>query len=248
MTAVNAFVPRLVAGAIALSMAVGASSAFAFADDDARRAILDLRETVKQLQTELNTVRNAQVQLSTEISSLRQQNRELTGHIEELTNSLAKEKQNARTLYESVDKRIGVFEPQMVVIDGKSVQVEPEEKNAYDAAVLLLQDSKFAQAERAFRDFTTKWKKSPYRPDALFWWGTSAFGAEHYKTTIASQNQLLREYPKSSRAPDAMMLVASAQAASGNVTAAKSTLEKIVRTYPKTDVAKDATARLKDLK
>lgn len=241
MTAVNAFVPRLVAGVLTLSMALGASSAFAFADDDARRAILDLRETVKQLQ-------NAQVQLSTEMESLRQQNRELTGRIEELTNSLAVEKRNARTLYESVDKRIGVLEPQMVVIDGKSVQVEPEEKNAYDAAVLLLQDSQFAQAERAFRDFTTKWTKSPYRPDALFWWGTSAFGAEHYKTAIASQNQLLREYPKSSRAPDAMMLVASAQAASGNVTAAKSTLEKIVRTYPKTDIAKDASARLKDLK
>lgn len=248
MTAQNAFVPRLVAGALALSMALGASSAFAFADDDARRAILDLRETVKQLQTELNTVRSAQVQLSTEMGSLRQQNRELTGRIEELTNSLAVEKKNARTLYESVDKRIGVFEPQMVVIDGKSVQVEAEEKNAYDAAVLLLQDSKFVQAERAFRNFTTKWTKSPYRPDALFWWGTSAFGAEHYKTTIASQNQLLREYPKSSRAPDAMMLVASAQAASGSVTAAKSTLEKIMRTYPKTDIAKEAAARLKDLK
>lgn len=244
-TALRRFAPRALAAALSLTLA---ASAFAFADDDARRAILDLRETVRQLQSELDTVRSAQVQLSGEISSLREQNRQLTGKVEELTNSIAVERRNNRTLFESVDKRLGVFEPQMVVIDGKSVQVEAEEKTAYDAAVLLLQDGKFGEAEKAFKAFNAKWTKSPYRPDALFWWGTCAFGAEHYKTAISTQNQLLREFPKSARAADAMMLVASSQAASGNVNAAKSTLAKIVRAYPGTDVARDAQARLKDMK
>lgn len=243
----QAILSRSAAAVLTLALALGAADASAFADDDARRAILDLRETVRQLQTELATVRNAQVQLSGDIGSLREQNRQLTGQVEELTNSLAVEKRNARTLYESVDRRIGVFEPQSVVIDGQTVQVDAEEKSAYDAALLLLQDGKFARAEKAFQDFSARWPKSPYRPDALFWWGTSAFGAEHYKTAISTQNRLLKEFPKSSRAPDAMMLVASSQAAGGNVTAARSTLTKVVRTYPKSDAAKEAAARLKEL-
>lgn len=235
---------RLVTAAAALSIA---GSAFAFADDDARRAILELRETVKQLQNDVDVGRSTQVQLADEINALKERNRQLTGKVEELTNALAVEKRSARTLYESIDKRIGVFEPQTVVVDGQSVQVSPEEKKAFDAAVAELQEGKFLAAEKSFKAFCADYPKSPYRADALFWWGTSAFGAEHYKTAISSQNQLLKDYPKSSRAPDAMMLVASSQAASGSVTAARSTLNKIIRSYPGSEVAKDAQARLKVL-
>ena len=232
--------------AAALSLAL-AGEALAFADDDARRAILDLREQVKQMQADIDVLRRSQLSLSNEINGLKDLNRRLTGRVEELSNSLAQEKRSNRTLYESMDKRLGVFEPQTVTVDGVTVTVDAEEKNAFDAALELLQGGKYAQAERAFRDFTRKWTKSPYRPAALFWWGTSAFGAEHYKTAISSQNQLLRDYPKNRRVADAMLLVASSQAASGSVTAARSTLQKIVRAYPKTDAGREAAKRLKEL-
>ena len=55
---------RTVAALAALSMA---GSAFAFADDDARRAILELRETIKTMQADLSVSKNAQMQLMTEI-------------------------------------------------------------------------------------------------------------------------------------------------------------------------------------
>ena len=153
---------------------------------------------------------------------------------------------NARTQYETLDKRLAVFEPQVVVIDGQSIEVSAEEKKAYDTAVALLQTGKYGDAEKAFKDFNDNFKKSPYRMDALFWWGTSAFANEHYKTAISSQNQLLREFSKGARAADAMMLVASSQAASGSINAAKATLQKIIKTYPKTDVAKEAAQRIRE--
>lgn len=53
---------RTVAALAALSMA---GSAFAFADDDARRAILELRETIKTMQADLSVSKNAQMQLMT---------------------------------------------------------------------------------------------------------------------------------------------------------------------------------------
>lgn len=153
----------------------------------------------------------------------------MTGRIEELVNAQNQEKRNARTQYETLDKRLAVFEPQVVVIDGQSIEVSAEEKKAYDTAVALLQTGKYGDAEKAFKDFNDNFKKSPYRMDALFWWGTSAFANEHYKTAISSQNQLLREFSKGARAADAMMLVASSQAASGSINAAKATLQKSSR-------------------
>lgn len=233
---------RAAAALVALSFA---GQAAAFADDDARRAILELRETVKNLQKDLDLSRNAQMQLMSEITKLQNRSSQLTGRVEELTNALEVEKRSTRELYGALDKRLAAFEPQMVVINGEAVQVEPKEKAAYDAAVLLLQDSKYKEAAKAFERFADKWPQSPYRPDAIFWWGSAAFAAEQYKTVISSQNQLIREYPKSVRAADAMLLVGSAQAAAGNVNAARATMQKVVKNYPGTDAAKSAEERLK---
>ena len=234
--------------AAALATLSLASSAFAFADDDARRAILELRETVKTMQADLAVSKNAQMQLMTEINSLKERNRQLTGRVEELINALAVEKRSTRELYGALDSRLGAFEPQMVVINGQSYAVDPKEKQAYDEAVLQLQDGKYKEAVANFKRFASEWPKSPYRADAIFWWGTAAFALEQYKTVISTQNQLIREYPKHPRAADAMLLVGSAQAASGSLKAARSTFQKVQKTYPDTDAAATAKSRLAALK
>ena len=236
---------RTVAALAALSMA---GSAFAFADDDARRAILELRETIKTMQADLSVSKNAQMQLMTEINQLKERNRQLTGRVEELINAIEVERRSTRDLYGALDSRLEAFEPQMVVINGQSYSVDPKEKQAYDEAVLQLQDGKYKEAAANFKRFANEWKESPYRPDALFWWGTAAFALEQYKTAISSQNQLMREYPKHARAADAMLLVGSSQAASGNLKAARATFQKVQKTYPDTEAAATAKSRLAALK
>lgn len=228
----------------ALMTAVMACSAYAFADDDARRAILDLREEVKALQADLAVARNAQLQLMTEINVLKERNRHLTGDVEELRNALSVEQRSTRDLYASLDGRIAAFEPVSVVVNGETVLVDPREKNEYEAAVLLLQDNKFKEAVGKFERFAEKWPDSPYRPEALFWQGTSEFALGDYKSVIASQNRLIKEYPKGTRAPDAMLLVGSAQAAAGSVKAARATFNKVVKTYPDSDAARTAKSRI----
>lgn len=232
----------------ALCALAAAGAAAAFSDDEARRAIIDLRAEVKALQGDLAIARNAQLQLMTEINGLKEQNRQLTGRVEELSNALNVERRSTRELFSSIDERVSAFEPVTVVINGETVQVDPREKADYDAAVLLFQDGKYKEAAEKFSRFAERWDESPYRPDALFWWGSSAFGAEDYKTTINSQNRLLKEYPKNVRASDAMLLVGSAQAAAGNAKAAAATFNKVLKTYPDTDAAAAAKARLEGMK
>ena len=210
-----------------------ACGAMAFADDDARRAILDLRAQVRALEEQL---KNTQMNFVSRLDSLQQQNRMLTGKVEELTNALAREQRSTRDLYGTLDQRLGRFEPQTVVVNGETVTVEPQEKAAYEAA----QDK--------FRRFASDWDQPPYRADAVYWRGSCLFALEQYKTAIDVQNQLIRQYPNHPRVPDAMISVASCQAALGNVKAAAATLNKVVKQFPDSEASKTAKDRLRALK
>ncbi|EJX09180.1 tol-pal system protein YbgF [gut metagenome] len=102
-------------------LAATSSGAWAFADDEARTAILDLREQVKALQA-------AQLQFVSRIEELQNQNRMLTGRVEELSNQIHQEGRASRDLFKDLDHRLGKFEPVTVVINGQNVEVEPQEK------------------------------------------------------------------------------------------------------------------------
>lgn len=78
---------------------------------------LSLESPSRRFQTDLEANRNAQIRLSTEINNPRAES-SFDEPREELVNAQNQEKRNARTQYETLDKRLAVFEPQVVVIDG----------------------------------------------------------------------------------------------------------------------------------
>ena len=222
-----------------------ASGAMAFADDDARRAILDLRAQVQALEEQL---KNTQMTFVNRLDSLQNQNRILTGKVEELTNALNTEKRSNRQLYANIDERVGKFEPKEIEVNGEKFKVMPQEQAAYDAALELLKAGDYKAAVTRFTKFATDWENSPYRADALYWRGSCHFALEQYKSTINVQNQLIKQYPKHSRVPDAMISVASAQASLGNVKAAAATLKKVIKQFPDSEASKSANQLLKTLK
>lgn len=235
----------LVQACTAAILSSAAAGAMAFADDDARRAILDLRAQVAALEEQL---KNAQISFATRLDNLQNQNRVLTGQVEELSNAIRQEKRSTRELYASIDERLVKFEPREVEVNGVKVMVQPQEQVAYDAAVELLKAGDYKQAASAFANFVNDWPKSPYAPDAVYWRGSCLFALEQYKNTINVQNSLIHNYSKHPRVPDAMISVASSQAALGNVKAAAATLAKVIKQYPDTDAAKTAARLQKTLK
>lgn len=224
------------------------SSAYAFADDEARQAILDLRKEVRALKDQLDVQSRAQMQLVTQLNRLTEQNRVLTGRLEEISNTVNVEQRSSRELYTKLDGRLMALEPTTMEIDGKTVEIDPQEKADFDAALSKLREGSYKEAASGFQRFVNRWERSPLKAEALFWWGSSAFAQGQYKTTMNIQNRLLRECPKSGRAADAMLSVGSSQAALGNVRAAVSTFEKVIKTYPKEEAADVARSRLADMK
>lgn len=257
-----------VAAVLALSGAAGGSQAALFSDDEARRAILDLRGRVQVMQEETTarldeltrqvgelSVRveradqsaRGQLELQSQLESMRQEIARLRGQLEVQAHELSTTQRQLRDQLATVDTRIRKFEPVATQIDGRSVTVDQTEKRAFDAALELFRAGDFRGALAAFQGFRSQYPDSPYLPGVLFWIGSSQFALKDYKSAIASHQALLARYPDNPRAADSLLNVGYAQAESGDRRAARATLESVVTQYPDSQAAQLARERLASL-
>ena len=201
-----------------------------FNDDDARKAILDLRKSVA----------TAQLELQSQIDKLKSENAELRGKIENIEKQGEDISKSQKTYYQDLDSRLGNFEPRTITIEGISGVVQPAEKSAYDDALKLFQNGNLKKADSEFSAFITKFPKSPYVPLAMFWGGNSKYANKDYKAAMTQLQSLIARYPNHPRIPAAMLTLGNCQLEMGNKAAAKRTFIEIVAQYPDTDTAKDA--------
>ena len=201
-----------------------------FADDEARKAILDLRKTLA----------TTQMDLQNQIEKLKAENAELRGKVENLEKQGEDINASQKTYYQDLDTRLGNFEPRTMTIEGVSGIVQPSEKKAYDDALKAFQAGNLKKADEGFSAFANKYPKSPYLPLALFWSGNSKYGIKDYTGAIAQLQSLIKRFPNHPRIPAAMLTLGNAQLESGNKVVAKKTFTEIVAKYPDTDTAKEA--------
>ena len=216
--------------AAALFLSTSSNAWALFADDDARKAILDLRKSFA----------TAQMDLQNQIEKLKTDNAELRGKIENLEKQGEDISTSQKTYYQDLDTRLGNFEPRTATIEGVSGTVQPSEKKAYDDALKAFQAGNLKKADDSFTAFTAKYPKSPYLPLALYWSGNSKYANKEYAGAISQLQSLTKKYPNHPRIPAAMVTLGNAQLESGNKAAAKKTFSDIIAKYPDTDAAKDA--------
>jgi len=216
--------------AAVLCLGVSNSAWALFSDDEARKAILDLRKSLATTQLELQG----------QIEKLKADNAELRGKIESLEKQGEDINSSQKTYYQDLDTRLGNFEPRTITIEGVSGTVQPDEKKAYDDALKAFQAGNLKKANEAFSAFATKYPKSPYLPLTLYWGGNSKYANKDYAGAISQLQSLIKKYPDHPRIPAAMVTLGNAQLESGNKAAAKKTFSEIVAKYPDTEAAKDA--------
>src|SRR5690349_18881117 len=92
-------------------------------DDEARRAIIDLRAKVDNITRDLTTRldakadKNATLDLLNQNQQLLSEIAKLRGQVEVLANEVSKAQNNQRTLYADLDARIKKLEPRTETID-----------------------------------------------------------------------------------------------------------------------------------
>lgn len=226
-----------------------------FDDDEARRAILELRQKFDASQIELRktTEDNAQLrrsvlELSNQLEGLRSEVAKLRGQDEQLARDVAEVQRKQKDMTQGIDDRLRKFEPSKVTVDGREFVAKPEETRDFDAALATLRKGEFSQAQAALLEFLRRYPDSGYKSSALFWLGNAQYALRGYREAVVNFKALLAAAPDHVRAPEAALSIANCQVELKDVRSARKTLEDLIKVYPQAEAAAVAKDRLTKLK
>lgn len=252
--------------ALACLGAQGAAHAQLFGDDQARQAILDLRQRFDQAVTAQNRLVDENTQLRRSMLDLQQQIESLRG---ELARSRGQEEQLLRDIEElkraqasqqTLEERLRKLEAGEANrtaadpadagggVNPMTGEGSAGEKPDYDAALATFRAGDFKGAQTAFAGFIKRYPRSGLAPSALFWLGNAQYATRNYKEAITNFRSLLTAAPNHQRAPEAMLSIANCQIELKDTRAARATLESLVKTYPSSEAAQAGKERLARLK
>lgn len=241
---------------------LSAAHAALFDDDEARRAILDLRKKfdiqvgeIKKNSTDIKQLQSNLIEQQNLFENLRNEIQRVRGEKEELTQELRKQQAAAQALSQgiderlkNIDERLKKFEPVKVKLDNQEFLADPAEIRFYEAALATFRKGEFSVASEGFIDFNKRYPTSGYAVMSLFWLGNSQYANREYKDAIKNFNNLLAKDPDHARAPDAMLSVANCQLEMKDVKSARKTLDDLMKKYPQSESAAAAKERLSKLK
>ena len=242
------------AGLAAALMAAFASlplhaNAALFDDDEARKAILELRSKVDALARDLNERVETKADKTTTLSLINQHDQtmqeiaRLRGQIEVLGNDLANTQKRQKDFYTDLDARLRKLEPRQVTIDGQEAAVGVSEQSAYDAAFGVFKSGDYKAAATALDAFVKRYPESAYAANAQYWLGNAFYAQRDCKSAISAQQVVLKNYPDSPKAPDAMLNIASCYTELKDKANATKTLNALIARYPDSSAAQAAKER-----
>lgn len=231
------------------------SQAGIFDDDEARRAILDLRQRIESNQNGIKAqaqdtaqLRRVLLDMQSQIDGLRNELSQARGAQEQLSKDLADLQQRHRDLQAASDERMRRLEPVRVKVDGSEFMAEPAEKREFESAMEAFRKGNFQAAQSALQRFVDTRLQSGYLPSALFWLGNASYATKDYRGSLAQFRQMLTLAPEHPRAPEAMLAISNAQVELKDLKAARKALEDLIKTYPDSDATRTASERLPKLR
>jgi tol-pal system protein YbgF len=234
-----------------LCVSIGSQAAL-FEDDEARKAILDLRQRVEamrqqtdqRLNDENGQLRRSLLDLQNQIEQMRGDLARMTGQNEQLTRTLS----DMQSRQSTIDDKLKQSEPSKVSVDGREFNADPKEKADFEAALGVFRAGQFAQAQTAFAEFVKRYPQSGYNASALFWLGNAQYATRNYNEAIANFRSMLSLAPDHAKAPEAVLSIANCQIELKDTRAARRTLEDLTKAYPQSEAAQAGRERLSRLR
>ena len=245
--------------AIFFSAITSAVSAGLFDDEEARRAILDLRQRVEtiRLEAEQSSIRSLEevavlkrslLDLQNQIEQLKSDAAKQRGVNEQLFREFSEAQRKQKDIVQAFDARFLQFEPIKVNVDGREFLASSVEKKNFDSALITFRKGDFAAAQNQFLDFIRRHPAGGYESSALFWLGNAQYATRNYKEAMINFYAIVERDPEHMRAAEAMLSVANCQVELKDLRGAKKTLEDLVKNYPQSEASSAAKERLLKLK
>jgi tol-pal system protein YbgF len=261
-----------IAAIVALLAFASAAQAQLFPDNEARKAILELRasdeqtakrltelaaankallDQLQQLQQQLQQqlpLRASLLELNNQLEALRSDLARQRGSNEQLARDVAELQRRQKDIAQGVDERMRKIEPQKVAVDGKEFLADVEEKRQYDEAFALIRSGDFAGAASALNNFRVRYPGSGYADSTRFWLGNALYGKREYKEAVTIFRTFIANAPEHARVPEALLAIANTQAEMKDTKGARVTLADLLKRFPQSEAAQAGKERLAALK
>lgn len=257
--------PAWAAAALCGVLSVGAHAGM-FDDEEARKAIVNLRERVTavedqaksrsteasatnaQLLEQLAALRRSLLELNNQLEAMRGDIAKLRGNDEQLARDVAELQRKQKDVSQAMDDRLRKLEPAKVALDGREFVAEPDEKRAYDDAIAAIRGGDFDSAVTLLNAFQRRYTASPYLESVRFWLGNALYGKRDYKEAISVFRNFVTSAKDSPRAPEALLAMANSQAEMKDTRGARRTIDELIKSYPQSEAAQAGKERLASLK
>jgi tol-pal system protein YbgF len=257
---------RPLAAAALFAGSLGLAHAGMFDDEEARKAIVDLRNRVAavdeglkartaeatatntQLLEQVGALRRSLLDLNNQLEAMRGEIAKLRGNDEQITRELADLQRKQKDIGQAMDERLRKLEPVKVTLDGKEFVVEQDERKAYEEAIGVIRNGDFDKAVAMLTAFQRRYVGSNYTDSARFWLGNALYGKRDYKEAINAFRAFVTAAAEHPRAPEALLALANSQAEMKDSKGARKTLDDLVKAYPGSEAAAAAKERMATLK
>lgn len=247
------------AALVAMATTSMAAQAQLFPDNEARRAVVELREKTEadrkaltdaniRLGEQLQQMQRSLLELNNQVELLKAEMAKQRGANEQLARDVAELQRKQKDAAQAVEERVRKLEPLKVSMDGREFAVEPEEKRQFEDALSLLRQGDYAASTTALGAFQRRWPNSGYTDSARFWHGNALYGKRDHKEALVVFKAFIAGAPDHPRVPEAMLATANAQLETKDAKAAKTTLTDLVKAHPRSEAAQAAKERLAVLK
>jgi tol-pal system protein YbgF len=227
-------------------------------EDPVQIRLKDLDSRVQRIERVLTN--QSLLELAKRIDTLQADIRNIRGEVELLQNQSEGGKQQSRSLYGDLEKRLAALETLGGVGAGGAppVGAPPSlgalpppgaggEQASYDIAFNALKGSDYPKAINGFKSFVAAYPSSPLASNAQYWLGEAYYVTREYQSAITAFQKVTTEWPDSRKVPDALVKIGFTQSALGRNGDARVTLEEVVRRFPGSEAAQLASERLRRL-
>jgi tol-pal system protein YbgF len=113
-------------------------------------------------------------------------------------------------------------------------------RSEYNRASKALSDRQYQKAESLFQAIVEQHPNHRLAPNALYWWGESAYAQRQYEQAITRFQSVMDRYPESNKAPDALLKLGKSHERTGDITSAKEAYRQVIAQFPESRAAQIA--------
>lgn len=257
----NNFKPLALMAALLAAGVLAAGCALPPEEDPVLLKLDELDQRVASIE---RVVRNESLlQIAAELETLRTEVRELRGNVDALQHEAEGAATRQRDQYLDLDQRLQSLErrtrggeplsaapgdgPEPGVV-GALPAVGGDESANYQAALELLRQGRYPQAEAAFTQFLADFPESELSDNARYWLAETHYVNREFETALAGFQGVIENYPNSRKVPDALLKAGYCQYELERWDDARSSLEAVVEQFPDSTAARLASQRLERMR